>query len=174
MAILKIARMGHSVLRAPSQPVSDPTSPEIARLVEDMIDTLSDSGGVGLAAPQVHAPLRLVIFKVPAARNEDAEIPLTVLINPEIEVIDPTPVERVEACLSIPDMAGTVPRPTSIRYRGVGLDGEQIDVVASGFHARVVLHEVDHLDGVLYPMRMSDLSTFGFINELRSAQEQQS
>lgn len=163
--------MGHPVLRQTAVPVTDPTDPEIARLVADMLDTLEDAGGVGLAAPQVHVPLRVVIFYVPAARTEDdgggKEVPLTVLVNPEIEVLDSTPVERVEACLSLPDMAGRVPRASRIRYRAVGLDGQPFEREAAGFHARVVQHECDHLDGTLYPMRMTDLSTFGFVDELR-------
>lgn len=174
MAILKIARMGHPVLRQPAAPVPDPADPAIARLVADMIDTLDDAGGVGLAAPQVHVPLRVVIFFVPPSRSEGEEggdagegVPLTVLINPQIEVLDPTPVERIEACLSIPDMAGKVSRASRIRYRAVGLDGRAIECEASGFHARVVQHECDHLDGTLYPMRMTDLGTFGFVEELR-------
>lgn len=174
MAILKIARMGHPVLRQPAAPVPDPADPAIARLVADMIDTLEDAGGVGLAAPQVHVPLRVVIFFVPPSRSasEDGEesvgeVPLTVLVNPRIDVLDPTPVERVEACLSLPDMAGKVPRASRIRYSAFGLDGEPLVREASGFHARVVQHECDHLDGVLYPMRMADLGTFGFVDELR-------
>lgn len=173
MAILKIARMGHPVLRQVAAPVSNPADPEIARLVADMIDTLEDAGGVGLAAPQVHVPKRVVIFFVPPGRAEgEGEaaregVPLTVLVNPRIEILDPTPVSRVEACLSIPDMAGTVPRASRIRYHAVGLDGEPFSREAEGFHARVVQHECDHLDGTLYPMRMTDLSLFGFVDELR-------
>lgn len=169
MAILKIARMGHPVLRRPAAPVTDPTDPEIARLVADMIDTLEDAGGVGLAAPQIHVPLRVVIFFVPGSREEGERdgVPLTVLINPQIEVIDPTPVERVEACLSLPELAGAVARPGRIRYRGLDLDGRPVEREAAGFHARVVQHECDHLDGILYPQRMADLSTFGFIDEMR-------
>lgn len=170
MAILKIARMGHPVLRRTAAPVTDPADPHIVRLVADMIDTLEDAGGVGLAAPQVHAPWRVVIFYVPGSRTEGAEadeVPLTVLINPEIEVIDPTVVSRVEGCLSIPDMAGEVPRANGIRYRGLDLDGRVIEREATGFHARVVQHECDHLDGLLYPMRMGDMTSFGFVDELR-------
>lgn len=169
MAILKIARMGHPVLRRPAAPVEDPRAPEIARLVADMTDTLDDSGGVGLAAPQVYVPLRLVIFKVPAARGEEGEgvLPLTVLINPVIEPLGDEVASQVEACLSLPDMAGLVPRPARIRYSGVGLDGQTIEREAGGFHARVVQHEVDHLDGILYPMRMPDLTTFGYVEEIR-------
>lgn len=168
MAILKIARMGHPVLRRSAAAVADPTTPEIARLVADMIETLADVGGVGLAAPQVHVPLRVVIFHVPSARSGEEEgIGLTVLVNPEIVPLDGEQLTAYEACLSLPGMTGAVPRWTRIRYAGVGLDGAAIEREASGFHARVVQHECDHLDGVLYPMRMPDMSTFGFADEIR-------
>lgn len=168
MAILKIARMGHPVLRRRADRVDDPTDPKLAHLVADMIDTLEDAGGVGLAAPQVYVPLRVVLFYVPGTRSEAGDdVPLTVLVNPEIEVLDPETDDRAEACLSVPGMAGTVPRPRRIGYRALDLDGRLIEREAQGFHARVVQHECDHLDGVLYPMRMTDLGTFGFVDELR-------
>jgi len=178
MAILKIARMGHPVLRGKASPVKDPTAPEIHHLVEDMIDTLADAGGVGLAAPQVHIPLRLLIFYVPPARaakeryrnagldEETGTVPLTVLINPEIEFLGDDKDKAFEGCLSLPEMMGEVERYTSIRYRGVNLDGVLVEREATGFHARVVQHEYDHLDGMLYPQRMTDLSTFGYNAEL--------
>lgn len=166
MAILKIARMGHPVLRSVADLVADPTAPEIRRLVSDMVETLADAGGVGLAAPQVHVPLRLVIFFVPESRSGE-DVPLTVLINPVIEPLDDEMEEGGEGCLSIPGMAGAVPRWRNIRYSGLGLDGKPISRVASGYHARVVQHECDHLDGVLYPARIQDFSSFGFTEELR-------
>ena len=169
MAILKIARMGHPVLRSAAQPVEDPTSPEIRRLVADMQETLRDAGGVGLAAPQVYVPLRIVIFFAPPDRNNGVAVPMTTLINPVIEAIGDDLADQVEGCLSLPGMAGKVRRPAAIRYRGVDLDNAPVDVQAEGFHARVVQHEVDHLDGILYPMRMTDLTTFGFVEELRKA-----
>jgi peptide deformylase len=141
-----------------------------------MEDTLADVGGVGLAAPQVHVPLRVVIFHVPKARMEaeDGEapaigVPLTYLINPIIEPIGEAEdmEEGIEACLSVPGLAGSVPRFRQIRYRGVTPTGEAIDRIAKGFHARVVQHECDHLDGVLYPMRMTDLSKLSFVEELK-------
>src|SRR3954469_21956528 len=174
MAILKIARMGHPVLKRRADPVEDPRSPEIAKLIKDMEDTLADVGGVGLAAPQVHVPLRVVIFHVPKARMEaeDGEgpalgVPLTYLINPIIEPQSDAMEEGIEACLSVPGLAGAVPRFREIRYRGVTPAGEPIDRIAKGFHARVVQHECDHLDGVLYPMRMTDLSRLSFVEELK-------
>jgi peptide deformylase len=178
MAILKIARMGHPVLKRRADPVEDPTSPEIASLIKDMIDTLGDVGGVGLAAPQVHVPLRVVIFHVPKARMEmedalrDGEapaagVPMTYLINPTIEPQGDAMEEGIEACLSVPGLAGAVPRYRQIRYTGLTPAGEPIDRIATGFHARVVQHECDHLDGVLYPMRMTDLSKLSFVEELK-------
>lgn len=170
MSILKIAKMGHPVLRRVAEPVPIPLAPEIARLVRDMEETLADAGGVGLAAPQVHVPLRVVIFHVPAGRADDgAAVPLTALINPEIEVLTEETNDGWEGCLSIPGMIGMVPRAERIRYKGVTPAGGVIEREASGFHARVVQHECDHLDAILYPMRMAELSTFGFVDEMRRA-----
>lgn len=173
MAILKIAKMGHPVLLTPAEPVADATAPEIAQLVRDMIETMEDAPGTGLAAPQVHVPLRLVVFKVGSARAraEDGEsagaVPLTVLVNPEIEPLSEETTLGWEACLSVPGLAGEVPRWRRIRYRGLGLDGRPIEREAEGFHARVVQHECDHLDGRLYPSRMTDMSRLMFTSEIR-------
>lgn len=173
MAILKIARMGHPVLFTPAQPVADPTAPEIARLVDDMFETMEDAGGAGLAAPQVHVPLRLFVFRVSAARtsgvDDDQPRGNTVLINPEITPLGEEKMLCWEGCLSLPGMRGAVPRWQRVRYRGVGPDGGEIVAEASGFHANVVQHEYDHLDGILYPMRMTDLRLFGFESELARA-----
>lgn len=165
MSILKIARMGHAVLRSAAQPVGDPKAPEIRRLVEDMIETLNDAEGAGLAAPQVFASLRLVVFRVPADRGD--VVPLTVLINPVIEPLAEEMESGYEGCLSLPGLTGVVPRWRKIRYTGLDLEGNEIVCDAEGFHARVVQHECDHLDGVLYPMRMRNLSSFGFVEEVR-------
>jgi peptide deformylase len=171
MAILKIARMGHPVLRAPAKPVEDPTAPAIRALVRDMIETMADAPGTGLAAPQVHVPLRVVIFQVSGERAteaaEDGPQPLTVLINPEIEPLGEEKALGWEGCLSLPGLMGAVPRHARIRYRAFGIDGERIERLAAGFHARVVQHECDHLDGILYPMRIEDLGRFGFVEEMR-------
>jgi peptide deformylase len=173
MAILKIARMGHPVLKAHAEPVSDPKAQEIQQLVRDMIETLEDVGGIGLAAPQVHVSKRVVIFYVPGERQEAAngepaeDVPLTVLINPEIERLSEERIVGVEACLSVPGLAGPVPRWTHIRYRALDLHGRMFEREAKGYHARVVQHECDHLDGILYPMRMTDLSELAFVEELR-------
>ncbi len=167
MAILKIARMGHPVLRQRASPVPDPTAPAIRHLVNDMFDTLADIGGIGLAAPQVQVPLRVVIFEVPAERDGGAGVPMTILVNPALEPLGTDMELGWEACLSVPGLTGAVPRHAAIRYRGVTPAGERIEREAQGYHARVVQHECDHLDGILYPMRMTDLSLLAFAEELR-------
>jgi peptide deformylase len=172
MAILKIARMGHPVLRRPAEPVKDPTALEIRKLVADMIETMADADGAGLAAPQVHVPLRLVIFHLPSERLSEGEAPdpesdkVHVLINPVLEPIGEEKDLGWEGCLSVPGMRGVVPRWRKLRYRAVGLDGRPVEREVEGFHARVVQHECDHLDGILYPMRMPDLSLLGFESEM--------
>jgi len=169
MAILKIARMGHPVLRRKADAVADPTAPEIRRLVADMVETLADIGGAGLAAPQVHVPLRVVIFRVPQERTtgkpEDSALDLTAIVNPVIEPLGDAMELGWEGCLSVPGLKGAVPRFQRIRYRGVAPDGTAIDRTVEGFHARVVQHECDHLDGVLYPQRMTDMRLLMFVEE---------
>jgi peptide deformylase len=169
MAILKIAKMGHPVLRERAAGIADPTSPEIRRLVEDMLETMADADGAGLAAPQVHVPIRLVIFHVPEGRDEEhpEPVPPTILINPEITPLSEELAEDWEGCLSVPGMIGAVPRHTLVRYRALSIDGESIERVAEGFHARVVQHECDHLDGILYPQRMTDLSLLMYQDQMR-------
>ncbi len=177
MAILKIARMGHPVLLQRAAPVSDPAAPEIRRLIADMIETMEDAYGAGLAAPQVHVPLRLFVFRVAPERSggdpDDAPMPSTVLINPTVEPVGEEQQLRWEGCLSIPGLRAAVPRFTRIRYRGLDADGRPVAREASGFHAGVVQHENDHLDGILYPMRMTDFSLFGFTEELARAAQMQ-
>jgi peptide deformylase len=171
MALLKIARMGHPVLRARAQEVPDPAAPWVRQLVEDMAETMEDSGGTGIAAPQVHAPFRILVFQVVGERVSelpgDGEQPLTVLINPEIQLVGDERVLGWEGCLSVPGLRGVVPRHLRVRYRGVGLDGEEIAREAAGFHARVVQHEYDHLDGILYPQRITDHRLLVFLEELQ-------
>ncbi len=178
MAILKIARMGHPVLLRRCDPVPDPGAPEIRRLVADMMETMEDAPGVGLAAPQVHVPLRVFVFRVPGGREDgdpgDVPVDNSVLINPEVELLTEDRVLRWEGCLSIPGLRAAVPRAPRIRYRGVDCDGNVIAREVSGFHAGVVQHEYDHLDGILYPMRMTNFSLFGFneeLNRLAAAQQ---
>jgi peptide deformylase len=176
MAILKIARMGHPVLGQKAAPVANPADPAIRRLVADMVETMIDANGAGLAAPQVHVPLRVVVFQAPGERNDpglsgderfDHTAPLTILINPEIEVAGDAREAGWEGCLSVPGLRGLVERAAHIRYRGFDLDGNVVERTARGFHARVVQHEVDHLEGVLYPQRMNDLSQLIFESEAK-------
>ncbi len=176
MAILKIARMGHPVLAAKAAAIANPGSPEIRKLAADMVETMIDANGAGLAAPQVHVPLRLVIFQAPGDRSDpgltedeafDHTAPLTILVNPEIELLEKETEAGWEGCLSVPGLRGLVERAAHIRYRGYDLDGKPVERTARGFHARVVQHEVDHLDGILYPQRMNDLSQLIFESEIR-------
>ena len=174
MAILKIARMGHPVLLRRAEAVVDPTAPGVRRLIGDMIETMADADGLGLAAPQVHVPARIVIFQVPAEDTEDtddtedADAPvLRVLINPTVEPLGEETALDWEGCLSVPGLRGKVRRYTAVRYRATALDGTAIETVCEGMHARVVQHECDHLDGILYPMRMTDLSELVFESEMR-------
>jgi peptide deformylase len=178
MAILKIARMGNPVLLRRCDPVDDPGAPEIRRLVTDMMETMADAPGVGLAAPQIHVPLRLFVFRIPPERKgedpEDSTLPDSVLINPEVELLSDERVLRWEGCLSIPGLRAAVPRAPRIRYRGVDCDGAPVERTVSGFHAGVVQHEYDHLDGILYTMRLTDFRLFGFTEDLaRAAAAQQ-
>ncbi|MBO1325917.1 peptide deformylase [Acetobacter sp. TBRC 12305] len=169
MAVLAIARMGHPVLLQVAQEVADPSAPEIRRLVADMRETLEQSGGVGLAAPQVYVPARLFLYSVPESRSEGAEdppLPVQVIVNPVIEPMGDDKVLRMEGCLSIPGLRGQVPRYRKIRYRGQDENGHAVDGVATGFRAHVMQHEMDHLDGILYPMRMTDLACLGFDAEI--------
>lgn len=161
--------------------VQDPTVPEVAALVEDMIETMIDADGAGLAAPQIYESKQIVVFQAPPERVEDQDAeesfdhtaPLTVLINPEIEVLTEDFTVGWEGCLSVPGMRGLVPRPLHIKYQGLSPSGETIEREARGFHARVVLHECDHLNGVLYPQRMEDLSALVFETEFRHWIEQE-
>jgi peptide deformylase len=171
MALLKIAQMGNPVLRAPAAVVEDPTASWVRGLVENMIETMEDANGTGLAAPQVHQPWRIVVFFVSGERLSglplDVAQDLTVLINPKIEFIGKERAFGWEGCLSVPGMRGVVPRHLRIRYSATGLGGEPIEREVEGFHARVIQHECDHLDGVLYPQRMIDLRHLFFVEELQ-------
>ncbi len=169
-----ILRMGDPRLLRIAKPVESFDTPELHALVADLFETMHDANGAGLAAPQIGIDLRVVIFGFANAnqRYPDAEpVPETVLVNPEIEMLEPLEVEDWEGCLSVPGMRGVVPRRERIRYRGFDQHGTAIDRVAAGFHARVVQHECDHLDGILYPMRIRDFTRFGFTEELFPGQE---
>ncbi|HWX47296.1 MAG TPA: peptide deformylase [Roseomonas sp.] len=161
MAILKIARMGHPVLLQVAEAVDDPTAPEIRDLVEDMAETMLDASGLGLAAPQVHVPLRIFVW-----RNGDD---VAALLNPEIELLTPADQRGWEGCLSIPGLRGNVERAARVGFRGLDIEGKAVEGEAEGMLARVMQHEFDHLNGILYPSRMSDLSLFGFTDELARA-----
>jgi peptide deformylase len=167
MAILKIARMGHPVLLRPAGAIDDPTAERVRRLIGHMAETMADAEGIGLAAPQVYQPLRLILFVDAEERGATADRAPYVLINPEIEPLDDALEPGWEGCLSIPGLRGVVPRFARIGYRGLTPDGRTIEREASGLHARVVQHEVDHLEGILYPMRMTDLRQLAFESELK-------
>lgn len=167
MAILKIARMGHSVLVDPAVPIEDPTAERIRRLVGHMAETMADAEGIGLAAPQVYQSLRLILFLGATDREDTKNRAPVALVNPEIEPLGDEIAFGFEGCLSIPGLQGTVPRFEKIGYRGFTPDGRLIEREADGLHARVVQHEVDHLDGILYPMRMEDLTQLTFESELK-------
>lgn len=174
MSILKIARLGRPVLRRVAEPVSDPTDAETRRLARDLVETLIDAGGAGLAAPQVHVGLRMVALRVaPDAVTEDAAP--VVLVNPVVEAIGDELVPGLEGCLSIPEMRGLVASPARVRWTALDLEGRPIGGEAEGWNARVLRHETDHLDGVLYIDRLVDTRLLGFASEsehlVRAAQE---
>ena len=174
MAILKVARMGHPVLRARARAV-DPSAirtPAFQRLIDDMFDTMGEYQGVGLAAPQVHESVRLFVAgfaSSPEDEEDDGEadrrVPLMALVNPEITPASPEVVEDWEGCLSIPDIRGKVPRARQIVVQAYDRRGKRIELRASGFTARVIQHETDHLDGVLFFDRMKSLGTLTFLDE---------
>ncbi len=164
--------MGDARLLRVSEPVRDFGTAELRTLVADMFDTMHAANGAGLAAPQIGVPLRVVIFGYadPEMRNprypDSDPVPQTILVNPELEPMPGGLEEGWEGCLSVPGLRGVVERHASLRYRGFDLDGRPIERVATGFHARVVQHECDHLDGILYPMRVKDYTRFGFTDVL--------
>ncbi len=170
MAEQRVLRMGDPDLQRVSEPVSQ-FDESLARLIQDLWDTMVARGGVGIAAPQIRVPLRVVVFEVEnsARYPEVPPVPRTVLINPEIDFPDDETVDGWEGCLSVPGLRGVVPRYARIRYRGLDADGRRFEREAEDFHARVVQHECDHLDGILYPQRMRDLATLGFEEELSLA-----
>ena len=173
MAVRPVLRMGDPRLLERSQEVARFGTPELKALLADMHDTMEALDGAGLAAPQIGVPLRVVVFGVKHnPRYPDAEeVPYTVLINPVIRPIGRKTEDGWEGCLSVPGMRGIVPRHLKIRYTGFDPNGAPIDRKVSDFHARVVQHECDHLDGILYPMRIRDLRDFGFTEELFPGQQ---
>jgi peptide deformylase len=171
--IREVLKMGDEKLLATAKPVEKFDTAELRALLADMHDTMEHLSGAGLAAPQIGVGLRVVVFGVKNnPRYPQAEdVPYTVLINPVIEPLSDEMEEAWEGCLSVPGLRGVVPRFKRLRYRGFDANGVAIDREAEGFHARVVQHECDHLDGILYPMRVRDFSRFGFIEALFPNQE---
>jgi peptide deformylase len=167
--ILKVARLGHPVIRNRAHAV-DPAkiaTPEFQRLLDDMVETMREYSGVGLAAPQVHLPLQLAVLEVENHPRypEMPSVPLTYLINPIVTILDSSPLDEWEGCLSIPELRGRVPRYKQLRVTGLGRNGEALDIVATDFHARVIQHETDHLKGEVYLDRMPDLKSLSHLLE---------
>jgi peptide deformylase len=164
MSILKVARMGHPVLRTRARALepSELKSPAIQRLIDDMLETMKEYQGIGLAAPQVHEGVRLFVA---GSLDEEHGFPLTILANPEITIVGPDVVEDWEGCLSIPDVRGRVPRARQIQVRALDRQGRKVELKVSGFTARVMQHETDHLDGVLFLDRMKSFESLTFLEE---------
>ena len=173
MPVRPVLRMGDPLLLQKAAPVERFDTPELHALIQDMQDTMAAMDGAGIAAPQIGVSLRVVIFGVGKnPRYPDAEqVPYTVLINPVLTPLGDVMEDGWEGCLSVPGMRGVVPRYSRLHYTGFDQFGQTIDRMASGFHARVVQHECDHLDGILYPMRIRDLSRFGFTDVLFPGQD---
>ena len=168
MAVLPVLRMGHPLLQAKASEINKFDTPDLHQLIQDMMDTMVAENGAGLAAPQIGYGVRLVVFGFDDnPRYPDAAaVPKTILINPIIKPLSDEMESGWEGCLSVPGLRGLVPRYRYIEYSGFDQYGEPIRVEATDFHARVVQHECDHLDGILYPQRMTDLQHLGFIEEL--------
>jgi peptide deformylase len=171
MAILKVARLGHPVVRARARNVDRATfsTRDFQRLLDDMVETMHEYDGVGVAAPQVHVSLRVAVLEVPGrdGRGGRKGVPLTFLINPKVTPLSARAQLEVEGCLSVPDLRGVVPRFEKVRLDALGRDGKPYSVIAAGFHARVIQHECDHLDGNVYLDRMLDLKSLGFLDEMQ-------
>lgn len=164
MALREILKMGHPLLQQVAEPVTEFNTPALETLLLDMFETMATLNGAGLAAPQIGVSLRLLIFAVENNPRypEVKSVPQTVLINPQIDILDEKLEQGWEGCLSLPGLRGLVPRYRTIRYSGYDQHGKFFEREAHDFHARVVLHEIDHLDGILYPQRIQDLRDFGF------------
>ena len=168
MAILKVSRMGHPVLRQQAReiPGAEVTSPPLQLLAADMVETMIDYEGIGLAAPQVFQSLRLIVLGMPDVDpDEEGVIPLTVLFNPEFIAMSDERVDGWEGCLSIPDIRGVVPRSAAVHVKGLDAQGQPVELSAEGFFARVLQHEIDHLDGVIFLDRMEDFATLSYFDE---------
>jgi len=169
MGILKVARIGHPAIRTPSRPLTreEIASPALQKLIDDMIDTMKDYDGVGLAAPQVHLDLQLAVIEVPG-RDERGEgaVPLTVLINPRVTKVGDENVNGWEGCLSIPELRGVVPRAKRVLLKALDREGQPLEVETEGFFARVIQHECDHLDGRVYLDRMPHMRSLTYLHEM--------
>jgi peptide deformylase len=166
MTLRKLALLGHPVLLTCAEPVVDLGHPSVQTLIDDMLATMIDADGIGLAAPQVYEPLRLIVALELQDRAERGTAVAHVLVNPELTPVGEVTELAFEGCLSIPDLRGRVPRHASVAYRALDRYGREVRGVATGLFARVLQHEVDHLDGVLYPMRMTDLRQLAFTGQL--------
>lgn len=168
MSVRTILKMGEPLLFAQAAPVEAFDTPELHALIADMFDTMAASGGIGIAAPQIGVSLQVVVFGFEASERypEAPAVPRTILINPVITPLADEMEEGWEGCLSVPGLRGSVPRYTRLRYQGFDEYGQPIERIAEDFHARVVQHECDHLQGVLYPMRIRDLHQFGYTDVL--------
>lgn len=167
MSILKVARMGHPVLREKARAIerAEIKTPGVQKLIDDMLETMEEYHGVGLAAPQVHAGVRLFVAALDSGDDHAPPAPPIALINPEITPVGPETVEDWEGCLSIPDIRGRVPRAREIHVRAFDRHGERVDLRAANFSARVIQHETDHLNGILFFDRMTSFETLAFLEE---------
>ena len=165
MSILKIAKLGHPVLLRKATKIDNFATDSLKKTIYDMSETMIDYNGIGLAAPQVHLSKRIIIFRNPDTEEKE-EIQITPLVNPVFKPLGDETEDDWEGCLSIPGMQGLVRRYKKISYYGFDIDGNKIENIAEGLHARVIQHEVDHLDGILYTSRLSDDKAFGFEKEI--------
>ena len=165
MAILKIAKLGHPVLLKKTNEISNLNDIDLKKIIYDMSETMIDANGIGLAAPQVHLSHRLFIYRNPDIEEEE-KIKVSVLINPKIENISNETEDDWEGCLSIPGMSGLVRRSKKIKYSAIDLKGEKVSGEVDGLHARVIQHEFDHLNGILYTSRLADKRAFGYSEEI--------
>lgn len=167
---IEIARMGHPVLALRAKEVDDVQSREIQNVIDDLLFAHEQEGGAGIAAPQIFIPLRIIVFQVTPACSFAKGIPeteATVFVNPSIEVLDDTPQIDWEGCLSVPGMYGEVERPMTIKYKALDRRGKRVEETLTGYAARIVQHEIDHINGKLYPMRVKNFKRFGFVEEVR-------
>jgi peptide deformylase len=169
MPLLPVVRIGDPVLRRVAETVADPTAPEIGALAQSMLETMAAAPGVGLAAPQVGRSLRLIVMRIMAERGASEPVKTAALVNPEFEPLGGEIEPGWEGCLSVPELRGVVPRYGRIGYRAWLTDGTRIEAEAAGFQARILQHEIDHLNGVIYLDRMTDLATLGYGPEIAAA-----